>query len=76
MSDCSTDVIRRVFDESGKHFVEVGPFPDDPECVELRTVPGEGSDEWFGKLSLCMPPRLALELGRALIDAASDCERA
>jgi hypothetical protein len=76
MSDPSTDVIRRVFDESGKNFVEVGPFPDDPGCVELRTVPGEGSDEWYGKLSLSMTPRLARELGRAMIDAASDCEKA
>jgi hypothetical protein len=39
-------------------------------------VPGEGSDEWYGKLSLSMTPRLARELGRALIDAASDCEKA
>ena len=74
MSEPSTDVVRRVFDEGGKYFVEVGPWADSPDCVELRTVPGKWSAEYYGQISLTLTPKLAAELGRALLAAATDCE--
>lgn len=73
VSEPTTDVIRRVFDEDGRYFIEVGPWPDSPDCVELRTVPGEYSAEFYGPLNISLTPKLAAELGRALIAAAGDC---
>lgn len=75
MSEPSTDVIRRVFEDTGQYFIEVGPWPDCIDCVELRTVPGEWSAEFYGKLNITLPPKLAAELGRALIAAAGECEQ-
>lgn len=74
MSEPSTDVIRRVFDEGGRHFIEVGPWSDDVTCIELRTTPGEYSAGHWGELNITLTPKLAAELGRALIAAASDAE--
>ncbi len=74
MNEPSTDVIRRVFDEGGRYFIEVGPWPDSPDCVELRTVEGKYSAEFFGPLNLSLTPKLAAELGRALIAASHDCK--
>ena len=73
MSRASTDVIRRVFVDDQFNFLEVGPWADDVEFVELRTVDGKRSAEWFGKfLSIAITPDAAEELGRALIASAAD----
>jgi hypothetical protein len=72
MSKPSTDVIRRVFLDDEFRFVEVGPWSEDVELVELRTVKGEYSEGHFGSLSIAMSPEAAEELGRALIASASD----
>ena len=74
MSKPSTDVIRRVFDEGGEHFIEIGPWPDDHSQLELRTVPGPYSAEFWGRISLALTPALAAELGRALLAACAGLE--
>ena len=68
----STDVIRRVFEEDGEHFIEVGPWADDTALVELRTVKGECSAEYWGVVAVAMSREMAAELGRALMAAAND----
>ena len=68
----STDVIRRVFDESGRYFLEIGPWPDSPDVLELRTVEGKYSAENWGQLNVTLSPALAAELGRALLAAAGE----
>jgi hypothetical protein len=68
----STDVIRRVFDEEGRHFIEVGPWPDAPDVLELRTVDGEYSAEHWGRVNVTLSPAMAAELGRALLAAAGE----
>lgn len=75
MSKPSTDVVRRVFPEEGMYFLEVGPWADDPGLVELRTMPGKFSAEYFGVINLSMTQAMARELGRALIAAADDIAR-
>ena len=72
MSAPSTDIIRRVFDEDGKHFIEVGPWPESPDVMELRTVDGEYSAEHWGQINITLSPAMAAELGRALIAAAGE----
>lgn len=74
MSESRTDVIRRVFDEEGQHFVEVRRWPEDPSWIELRTLPEKCSGEYFGLLKLPLSPEMAEELGRALIAAAEECK--
>jgi hypothetical protein len=66
----STDVIRRVFDDQEKCFLEIGPWSDAPACVELRTVPGKYSEENWGRISIVMSPMMAAEIGQALLAAA------
>jgi hypothetical protein len=68
----STDVIRRVFDEGGEHFIEVGPWPDAPDVLELRTVEGKYSAEHWGPLNVTLSPAMAAELGRALLAASGE----
>ena len=72
MGNPTTDVIRRVFDEEGRNFIEVGPWPDSLDVVELRTVAGECSAAYWGNVSVTLSPAMAEELGRALIAAAQD----
>lgn len=68
----STDVIRRVFDESGRYFLEIGPWPDSPDVLELRTVEGKYSAENWGQLNVTLSTAMAAELGRALLAAAGE----
>jgi hypothetical protein len=71
MSAPSTDVIRRVFSEDGRSFVEVGPWADDvTAAIELRTLPGKDSAEYYGPVNIAMSREMAAELGRALIAAS------
>jgi hypothetical protein len=70
VSGPTTDVIRRVFCEGGEAFIEVGPWADDTDLVELRTIDGKHSAEWFGKTNVAMTKPMATALGRALIAAS------
>ena len=72
MNKPSTDVIRRVFDEDGKAFIEIGPWSDGHDCVELRTIEGKYSAEYWGHFNVTLSREMAAELGRALIAAAAD----
>ena len=72
MIEPTTDVIRRVFCEGGEGFLEVGPWADDTDIVELRTIEGKNSADWFGKINVTMTKAMAAELGRALLAAARD----
>ena len=72
MIEPSTDVIRRVFCEGGEGFLEIGPWIDDTDRLELRTIPGEQSAEWFGKVNVTMTKAMAAELGRAFIAASQE----
>lgn len=72
VSTPSTDVIRRVFDEEGRHFIEVGPWPDSPDVLEMRTVEGKYSAEYYGHVNVTLSPAMAAELGRALLAAAGE----
>lgn len=65
----STQVIRQIFDEDDGVCIEVGPWPDDPDALELRTV-GKKNTDWFGKINLSMSKEFARELGKALIASA------
>lgn len=70
-----TEVIRRVFNEKGRHFIELGPHGDLPGFLELRTVPGDASAEYFGKMSLMLSSEMAEELGRALLVASTEIKK-
>jgi hypothetical protein len=64
--------VYRVFSELGKgEYLEVGPWPDAPDCLSLRTV-DKKSQEWFGNFDMSMSPEFAKKLGEALISAAED----
>ena len=69
METTETEHIRRIhFDQ---HCLEVGEQPDNPEWLELRTV-GAKNIEYFGALNLNLPLNVAMQLGKALIDAATE----
>ena len=74
MSKVWIETIRRVGGEEG--FLEIGPHPDAPrEFLELRTVPGAQSEEYYGPLNLSLSPDLARHLGQALIAAADEMQK-
>ena len=66
-----TNIIRRVFVEDEKAFLEIGPWNDEPSILELRTE-GKINKEWFGEISLSMTKEFALALGNALIQSANE----
>jgi hypothetical protein len=69
----SVDVIRQVFDDNERAFLEVGPHPDAPDVsLELRTGDSQTSQEWFGRQSFSMSADFAIVLGRALIAAGEE----
>lgn len=69
------DVIRQIFpvNHNGE-FVEVGPWPEVPGFVHLRTT-GKNKDH-FGNLDLSMDPDFAEKIGLALIAAANEAKEA
>lgn len=69
-----TDVLRRVFVTSETAYLEIGPYPDCSDTIELRTT-DEASKEWFGKHSIIMSPEYAIALGQALIASAQDMQK-
>ena len=67
----STEIIRRVYDDSEGTFIEVGPDGDGLDCVEVRTTDKESRDYW-GAILFSMPKPMARALGEALIAASKD----
>ena len=67
-----TDIIRQVYCEDG-HFFTVRPWAEAPSCVALMTV-GEDNREYFGEYETSMTPKMARELGKALIACADDLD--
>lgn len=67
-----TDIIYRVYDDTGNRFVEVGPWAEAMKTVELRTY--GASAEYFGRISLALKPQHARELAQALVQAADNVE--
>lgn len=65
----STEILRRVHID--QHYIEVGEWPDEPSCIELR-VAGAGNISYFGQLNLTLTPAAAFELGKALMRAATE----
>ena len=67
-----TDVIRQVYDEAGS-FLTIRPWADSPNSVCLQTV-GKNNQEYFGKFEVVMSPKMARELGVALINCSFEVE--
>jgi hypothetical protein len=65
-------VVREVYEDGGKHYIEVGPGRDG-FGVEIRTV-GEKNAEYYGPIRLCLPKEMAAKVGRALIDCSDEVD--
>jgi hypothetical protein len=70
MSKFSTEVVRRVFDDSDGVYIEVGPDSDGLDLIQVSTS-GE-SEEYYGKLRLILAPEQARHLAKALLAAADE----
>ena len=72
-----TDVIRQVYDEAG-NFLTIRPwarpYNDSPESICLQTV-GKNNQEHFGIVEVAMTPKMARELGTALINCSIEVGR-
>lgn len=68
MSDVTTEVVRRVYDDSEGVYLEVGPGPDG-SGIAISTFDPK-SVEWFGKVNLTMSEEMATALGNALVACA------
>ena len=68
-----TDVIRQVYDEAG-NFLTIRPWADSPDSVCFQTV-GKDNQEYFGKFEVAMTPKMARELGTALINCSIEVGR-
>ena len=68
-----TDVIRQVYDEAG-NFLTIRPWTEAPNSVCLQTV-GKDNQEYFGKLEVAMTPKMARELGVALVNCSIEVGR-
>ena len=68
-----TDIILHVYDETG-NFLTIRPWADSPNSVCLQTA-GKDNQEYFGKLEVAMTPKMARELGTALINCSIEVER-
>lgn len=68
-----TDVIRQVYNEAGD-FLTIRPWADGPNSVCLQTV-GKDNQGYFGKFEIAMSPKMARELGTALINCSFEVER-
>ena len=71
MSNPYTITLRRIYEDGGAHYIEVGPDGEGYGCVELRTV-GDANEEFFGKFRLAIPKEMARELANALRECASE----
>ncbi len=63
-----TYVIRQVYDEAG-NFLTIRPWADGPDSVCFQTV-GKDNQEYFGKFEVVVTPKMAMELGVALINCS------
>ena len=68
-----TDIIRQVYDEAGS-FLTIGPWADSPDSVCFQTV-GKNNQEYFGKFEVALTPKMARELGVALINCSFEVEK-
>lgn len=68
------DTLRRIYEEGGKNFLEVAPWPEVPGFVVLRTV-GQENEDHYGRLELSMTPEFARMLAGALEHAANEADR-
>lgn len=67
-----TDIIRQVYNEDN-HFITVRPWVEAPSAVSLSTI-GKDNREYFGKFETAMSPKMARELGKALIACADELD--
>ena len=65
----STEIIRRVYDDTEGVFIQIGPDPDCPDYLFI-SVPDVKSQEWFGNLRLTGSKEFMSELGKALLEAS------
>lgn len=67
------ETIRKVWINDG--YLLIRPWPEDTECFELCTEPGEQSEKWFGKTSIAFGTPEGLRcLAKALNMAANEME--
>lgn len=71
--ESETDVIRQVYDKAG-NFLTIRPWADGPDSVCLQTV-GKNNQEHFGIIEVAMSPKMARELGIALINCSIEVGR-
>lgn len=74
MSDVTTEMILRVYDDSRSAegaYIQIGPCPDVPENLIIHTV-DETSHEWFGRIRVSASKEYMRALGKALIRAAEE----
>ena len=55
-------------------FLTIGPWADNPNFVCLQTA-GKNNQDYFGKFEVIMSPKMARELGVALINCSFEVER-
>ena len=68
----STEILRRVYDDTEGVCVEVRPCPDNPdEYIEIHTPTGK-SQEYYGAFRISLPKEMVRQLGAALIASASE----
>jgi len=69
--DPMTEVVRHIYCESQQYII-VGP--EDFTSVCIKTV-GEKNQKHFGKYKTVISPKMARELGNALISCANEIDR-
>lgn len=67
------ETVRRVFAHNEEAFLEVGTWPESPDCLELRATDSESAN-FFGNVSLIMSPEFARALGNVLLQSANEME--
>lgn len=71
MDKYSTEVLRRVYNDTDGVYLQVGPDSDGLDLVQLST-PGKDNEEYYGMIRLVVTPEQAKLLGLALIDTADE----
>lgn len=73
MKGYSTEIHRKVFDDTEGHFLTVRPSPDFPEGSVLLTTE-KSEEEYFGQLRIDLPAAFMRKIGEALIACAAEVE--
>ena len=69
----NVEVVYKVWINDG--YLLIRPWPDDIECMELCTEPGDQSEKWFGRVSIAfVKPEDLRALAFALNRAADGME--